>query len=75
MPETTVDENYRPIHRKDKIRFSRKLRIVNTIAKAGCVKAPPKDQLWLCVLATNPRHHPRAGFLTAATSPVTRAKA
>jgi hypothetical protein len=63
MPVATVNENYRFIFWKDKIRLPRKLRSVNSISKTSGVERCAKEFFWLRVLATNTSHHPRARCL------------
>lgn len=63
MPETAMDEDHSPVHRKHDIRPSRKSPIMNAIPKAGGVKGAPQQQLRIGVLAANPCHHSRPSFL------------
>lgn len=57
-----MHENNGMILCEDEVRFARKLRAMKAVSQPGGMQSPSQEQLGLCVLASNARHHSRAGL-------------
>ena len=62
MPEATMHENNRMVLCEDEIWFARKLRTMKPVSQPCGMQRASQQQLGLCVLASNARHHSRAGL-------------
>jgi hypothetical protein len=62
VPKTAVNEHHGMQSRENKVWLAWKLLCVQPVAEPECMQAPPEQHLWLRVLRSDPRHHPRADF-------------
>lgn len=63
MPEAAVYEDHGMMFRKNDVRPSVNLAGMNPEAKAARMQRPPEKQFGLCVLSSDPGHHPGASLL------------
>lgn len=61
VPETATNLDCRTILREDDVRLSRQARDVQPISQAHAMEGAPKEDLGLCVLSSDSRHHPGSG--------------
>lgn len=62
MPEATIHEDYNSPARKNNVWGSWKIFAMEPVSVATCKQGLANPHLWLCVLATNARHHLAALF-------------
>jgi hypothetical protein len=63
MPEATMNEYERFVHRQDDIRLARESRIMNTKSKSFLVECASENQFGLRIFPANARHDSGAGLL------------
>jgi hypothetical protein len=56
-----MNENDSVVFGEDKIRFSGKPCSMQPVTETPCMQRAPQEQFWPSILASNARHHPRAG--------------
>lgn len=62
VPETAMNQHYSLSFRKNQIRFSGKLAVMQAVAEAERVQRLANNKFRLGVLAPDARHHPAANI-------------